>query len=71
MLPTRQAADTEVSRSDAQLAQVKSLRDSVSATNSDDEMVSLMSYQRAYEASLRVVAAADEMLQQLVQLGAR
>jgi flagellar hook-associated protein 1 FlgK len=66
-----QAADTEVSRSDAQLAQVKSLRDSVSATNSDDEMVSLMSYQRAYEASLRVVAAADEMLQQLVQLGAR
>jgi flagellar hook-associated protein 1 FlgK len=66
-----QAADTDVARRDSQLAQVNALRDSVSGTNSDDEMVALMSYQRAYEASLRVVAAADEMLQQLVQLGAR
>lgn len=64
-------ADANVSRSSAQLAQVTSLRDSISGTSSDDEMVSLMSYQRAYEASLRVVSAADQMMQELLQLGAR
>jgi flagellar hook-associated protein FlgK len=32
-------------------------------------MVALMSYQRAYEASLRVVQAADDMLARLIDLG--
>lgn len=64
-------ADADVAYADANLTQVSTLRDAVSGTSSDDEMVALMSYQRAYEASLRVVQAADDMLSQLVQLGQR
>lgn len=55
----------------AHKSQIATLRESVSGTSSDDEMVALMSYQRAYEASLRVVQVADDMLSQLVQLGRR
>lgn len=64
-------ADADVAFADANLAQVSSLREAVSGTSSDDEMVSLMQYQRAYEASLRVVQMADDMLAQLVELGRR
>lgn len=55
----------------AQKDQIAGLRESVSGTSSDDEMVNLMKYQRAYEASLRVISTADEMLTELVNLGRR
>jgi len=35
----------------------------------DEEMIALSRYQRGYQASLRVVQAADTMLQELVNLG--
>jgi flagellar hook-associated protein 1 FlgK len=49
-------------------AQAWSMRESISGVNSDDEMISLTQYQRAYEASLKVVQTADEMLQELLQM---
>lgn len=64
----RSAMDRQT-QADASLAQVDAMRDQSSGVNSDDEMISLMRYQRAYQASLRVIETADQMLQQLLSLG--
>ena len=48
--------------------QVRALRESVSGISSDEEMISLMQFQRAYEASLQVVRTADELLTQVIAL---
>ncbi len=50
------------------LTQVQALQESVSGVSSDEEMIAMMRYQRAYEASIKVVQVADEMLQQLLQM---
>lgn len=50
------------------LTQLTALRDSVSGVSSDEEMVALMRYQRAYEASVRVIQVADEMFGELLRL---
>lgn len=44
-------------------------RDSVSGVSLDEEMTDLMRFQRAFEASARLVNTLDEMLQTLVSLG--
>ena len=49
-------------------SQTEALREAVSGVNTDEEMVGLMEFQRAYQASLRVVQTADEMLAELLQL---
>jgi flagellar hook-associated protein 1 FlgK len=56
-------------QTDGTVAQMDALRESVSGVSSDDEMISLMRYQRAYQASLRVVETADQMMQELLRLG--
>lgn len=43
-------------------------RDAISGVNLDEEAISLMRYQRAYQASSRVIAATDEMLQTILGL---
>lgn len=50
------------------LDQVTALRDSMSGVSSDEEMVSMMRYQRAYEASLQVIRIADQMMGELMSL---
>jgi flagellar hook-associated protein 1 FlgK len=50
------------------LDQVSALRDSVSGVSSDEEMVSMMRYQRTYEASLQIIKVADEMMGELLNL---
>jgi flagellar hook-associated protein 1 FlgK len=45
---------------------VRSQRDQASAVSLDEEMVNLMKYQRAFEASARVVQIVDEMLDVIV-----
>ena len=49
------------------LAQVSSMRDSVSGVSMDEEMVSLSRYQRAYEASSKLIQTADQLLAGLIQ----
>lgn len=50
------------------LEQVSSLRDNLSGVSSDEEMVSMMKYQRAYEASLQIIQVADQMMGELMNL---
>jgi len=49
-------------------SQLMQLRDQVSGVSLDDEMVDLMRFQRAYQASVKVVQTADEMLTQLLNM---
>ena len=44
-------------------------RQSVSSVNIDEEMINLIKFQRAFEASSRLVRAYDEVAQTLIQLG--
>ena len=64
----RSAMDRQV-QTDATVSQMDALRESVSGVSTDDEMISLMRYQRAYQASLRVIETADQMMQELLNLG--
>ncbi|MCA9609519.1 MAG: flagellar hook-associated protein FlgK [Myxococcales bacterium] len=62
-------ATLEVSVATDMATQLDGLRASVSGVSVDEEMVALAQYQRGYQASLRVIEAADQMLQELVNLG--
>lgn len=50
--------------------QADSARNSVSGVNVDEEMISLMSEQQAYQAAARLVKVADEMIQVMLGIGA-
>ena len=50
-------------------AQVKSFRDQISGVSLDEEAIHLLEFQRAYQASARMVSAIDDMLQIAVNLG--
>ncbi len=65
-------AQTANRRVDIQAAiteQVDMAREAEAGINLDEEMVNMMSYQRAYEASARIMTAVDEMLSTLIGLG--
>lgn len=64
-----QRATAEAEHTATVADQLAGLRESVSGVSLDDEMVALTRYQRAYQASLRVVQVADEMLGELLELG--
>jgi flagellar hook-associated protein 1 FlgK len=49
-------------------AQLEALRSSVSGVSTDEEVINLDKFQRGYQASLRVVSVADQMLQELLAL---
>jgi flagellar hook-associated protein 1 len=63
-----QSAVHQASQASAVLAQIDNLRASTSGVSSDEEMVQLMKFQRAYQASLRVIETADSMLNDLLNL---
>jgi flagellar hook-associated protein 1 FlgK len=65
---TVQAAQQQETFTSGALEQVQSLQDSASGVNSDEEMVNLMKYQRAYQASLKVISVADQMLNDLMNI---
>jgi flagellar hook-associated protein 1 len=50
------------------LQQVESLHNAVSGVSTDEEMIAMMKYQRAYEASLKVIQVADQMLSDLLNI---
>jgi flagellar hook-associated protein 1 FlgK len=63
-----QTANQAESFASGALDQVSALRDSYSGVSSDEEMVSMMKYQRTYEASLQIIQVADQMMQELLNL---
>ncbi len=52
-----------------ELDQVTSLRESVSGVNLDEELTRLLEFQRAFEASARLIATADELFVTILNLG--
>lgn len=62
-------ADDELATQAAILAQTQAQRDSVSGVSLDEEAISLLQYQKAYEAAARFLRVADEMTQTILQLG--
>ncbi len=45
-----------------------SLREATSGVSTDEELVDMQQFQRAYQASLRVMRTADELLQELMRI---
>lgn len=62
-----QNANNELALRDRTVLHAENLRDSASGVSLDDEMVNLTKYQRGFEAAMRVLQAADEMLSELVR----
>ncbi|RJQ12005.1 MAG: flagellar hook-associated protein FlgK [Dehalococcoidia bacterium] len=60
---TQGLADSQEMR----LNHLDSLRQSISGVNLDEEMVSMVQYQRGYEAAARVIRAIDDMLDSLLR----
>lgn len=63
-----QDANQNASFASGALQQVQSLYDTTSGVSSEEEMVSLMKYQQAYQASLKVLQTADQMFASLLAI---
>jgi flagellar hook-associated protein 1 FlgK len=62
-------AQAEVTASTASLNQLNDQLGSISGVNLDEETTNLMNYQRAYEASARVITTVDELTQSVLDMG--
>jgi flagellar hook-associated protein 1 FlgK len=63
----KSGSDAELALRDSTLAQAKNMESSASGVSIDEEMVDLARYQRAFEASMRVMRVADELMEVLVK----
>ena len=63
----KQSASNEAELRSSTVAQAQSMNDSASGVSIDEEMTNLTQYQRAFEASSKVLQATDELLQNLIQ----
>lgn len=64
------AAETRFSEHDALASQLQNRKQSVSGVSIDEETVQILQFQRAYEASARLIRTVDELLQVALGLGA-
>ncbi len=63
-----QQATVQQEGAGAAVDQVEALRESVSGVSVDEAMVDLMQFQRGFQASLKVIQTADEMLGEIMML---
>ena len=63
----KQSADNEAELRSSTVAQAQTMNDSASGVSLDEEMTNLTQYQRAFEASSKVLQTTDELLQSLIQ----
>jgi flagellar hook-associated protein 1 FlgK len=63
-----EAANNAATAAGVVLDTMQGQRDAISGVNLDEEAIAMMRYQRAYQASSRVIAATDEMLQTILGL---
>ncbi|MBN2340630.1 MAG: flagellar hook-associated protein FlgK [Deltaproteobacteria bacterium] len=63
-------ANDSVQVTENTIANVTALRDSASGVALDEELTFMLAYQRAYQASARVVSTTDQMIQTVLGMGA-
>lgn len=63
-----QAADNSVEYLNAYIQQLETKRESVSGVSLDEEMANLIAFQRAYQASARVVNVVDELMRTVLEM---
>jgi flagellar hook-associated protein 1 len=61
-------AEWRAQSQEVRIGYLESMRQSASGVNLDEEMVTMVQYQRGYEAAARIIKAIDEMLNSLLQL---
>lgn len=61
-------ANTQLESADQKFITVSAKRDEISGVNLDEEFTNLVRFQRAFQASARVLRVADELLEQVVNL---
>jgi len=61
-------ADREATSVESTIAAIEGIRDSVAGVSLDEEMSNLILYQRAYQASSRVLSAIDEAISSLLEM---
>jgi flagellar hook-associated protein 1 FlgK len=64
---TRQAADGDVALREDTVATTQAARESVSGVSADEEFIQLQQFQRAFEASARVLRTVDELFDSLLR----
>jgi len=64
-----QQAESRLQSTTLEFEQLSSLRESISGVSLDEELTNLLSFQRSFEASARMLTVADELFQTLLALG--
>jgi flagellar hook-associated protein 1 FlgK len=65
---TKSKAETNVAVAKAAQVSAQTKRDQLSAVSLDEEFANLIKYQKAFQASARLIKSASDMLEQLVAL---
>lgn len=62
-------AESQLETTTLEFDQIKGLRESVSGVSLDEELTNLLSFQRSFEASARMITVADELFQTVLTMG--